>query len=220
MARFIAVEGIDAAGKSTVSQDLSKTMDGAVLLSRETATELLNGYARWHVARLRQLIWGYPPGAHTSVLGVEHWRSLLTAWYAAVDELIVRPTLVGGRDVVADSWYYKFVARLALTIGLRRAGDSFAALSQPDTVVWLDVPPEICVQRRSSFRATEAGEWQAKRVADLSASDESFVSYQRRVREVYLRLAARHGWRTIRAEDPVGVRAALAESLGMLEVGP
>jgi dTMP kinase len=198
--QLVAVEGIDASGKSTVAHEvvsrIAETGRRAMLLDRRSATALVAGYLAEHLGGLRSLIWDYPQAARTSQLGFEHWRHLLVAWFHAIDHVAVRPALADGALVVADSWFYKYVARFALTCGLAGAERSFCGVSVPVAVAWLDADPAVCVRRRANARATESGEW-----LGLDGSERAFVTYQRRIREVYIRLAARHDWSRIDPED-------------------
>jgi dTMP kinase len=194
-ALFLSVEGIDACGKSTVARLLADRVaaDGrqVLFLDRRNAVASLEGYPADHLAGLRSLIWEYPPDATTSQLGFTHWSHLIGAWFAAVDHTVVRPGLDRGLWIVADSWFYKFAARFALSQGLPAGMAPFTGISRPDAVVWLDVPPEQCVLRRSELRSTERGEWQGL------SGDRAFVEYQGRVRQVYGELAAGQAWITL-----------------------
>jgi dTMP kinase len=198
--RLLAIEGIDGSGKSTAAGRLAsrirQTGRRTLLLDRGSATEALTGYVGEHLAGVRTLIWDYPPEARSSQLGFEHWRHLLLAWFHAVDHVTVRPALADGTWVVADSWFYKYAARFALTCGLADAEQCFRGLSVPSAVFWLDVDPGVCAQRRVSPRATEKGEW-----LELDGSERAFVDYQRRVRDVYVRLAGAHSWSRIDLDD-------------------
>lgn len=210
--RLIAIEGIDGAGKSTVAGDVvaivAELGRRAVLLDRNTACEAMDGYHAEHLGRLRELIWEYPPTARTSDLGFWHWAHLLSSWFHAVDHTVVRPALRDGAYVVADSWYYKFVARFALTVDLAQATDLFRGVSRPDLVVLLAAEPELCVDRRRDLRTTEMGEWQ-----NLGAGRDAFVEYQGRVRSVYARLAAAGSWEVVASTDRSTVTAQLRRRL-------
>jgi thymidylate kinase len=206
--RLIAVEGIDGSGKSTVAREVARSLDArgadAVLVSRETVPDALDGYRAGHLRTLRGLIWEYPPTARTSELGFSHWAQLLGAWFAAVDHAVVRPALERGACVVADSWYYKFVARFAVAVGLHDAEQVFRGISVPDAVLWLDTPPEVCLRRRSDLRTTETGEWQRE-----TGGADGFVAYQGAVRTMYRRLAAAHSWKVVGSVEAPSVAAEL-----------
>jgi hypothetical protein len=184
----------------------------AFLLTRHTVTERSGGYVIDHLTALRTLIWEYPPHARTSELGFGHWSALIGAWFHAVDHTLVRPLLATGTWVVADSWFHKFMARFTLQVGAAAAAAPFRGLTRPDSVLWLDVPPEECAHRRAEFRSTESGEWHAH--AD------GFVDYQRRVRQVYVELAEKLDWERLPPADAPEVAAeAYARITGVDNVG-
>ena len=210
--RLIAIEGIDGAGKSTVAGDVvamvAELGRNAVLLDRNTACAAAAGYHADHLGRLRELIWEYPATARTSELGFWHWAHLLASWFHAVDHTVVRPALEGGAYVVADSWYFKFVARFALTVDLAQATELFRGISRPDLVVLLTADPELCADRRRDLRTTEMGEWQ-----NLDGGRDAFVEYQGRVRSVYARLASAGAWEVVASTDRSTVAAQLRRRL-------
>jgi thymidylate kinase len=210
---LIAVEGIDGSGKSTVAREITDALEQvgrrAVLVSRATAPEIADGYCAEHLRMLGRLIWDYPETAKTSALGFPHWAHLLASWFAAVDHTVIRPAVEDEACVVADSWYYKFAARFALGVGLKQALSFFRDIAVPDTVVWLDVPPETCLARRRTLRSTERGEWQ-----DLDdGGGAAFVEYQGKVRRMYRALATACSWEVVVATDRASVTAEVGRRL-------
>ena len=223
--RFLSVEGIDASGKSTLAAALAGWLAArgrpALLLDRHGAVAAAEGYPAEHLAGLRRLIWEYPPQARTSQLGFAHWANLLAAWYHAVDEVVVRPAVAAGTWVVADSWFYKFAARFAVTVGPDAAQRAFVGVTAPDPVLWLDVAPQVCAGRRDTMRPTERGEWQGldRRPAPTNGPDPGFLTYQAHVRGAYARLAAEHGWLVFTDLAPPDPHGPLPEPLrGLLAV--
>jgi dTMP kinase len=218
---LIAVEGIDGSGKSTVAREIADALEQvglrAVLVSRATAPEIANGYCAEHLRTLGRLIWDYPETAKTSALGFGHWAHLLASWFAAVDHTVIRPAVARGTCIVADSWYYKFAARFALGVGLKQALGFFRDVSVPDTVIWLDVPPETCLARRRTLRSTERGEWQ-----DLDdGGGAAFVEYQGKVRRMYRALASACSWEVVASTDRASVAGEIGRRLREIrEPGP
>lgn len=202
--RLVAVEGIDGCGKSSLARALAARLNDAgqpaLLLDRCSATGALPGYPADHLAMLRGLIWEYPRTAVTSQLGFRHWSHLIASWFHALDHTVVRPALAAGSWVIADSWCHKFIARFTLNVGPALASQPFAGLSLPGAVFWLDVPPDICAQRRPRARATEQGEW-----LGLAGRRRAFAEYQSRVRDVYAVLAREGGWTRIGPGSPQAV---------------
>lgn len=199
--RLIAVEGIDASGKTSLAEGVVAALHRrgrpALLVSRASAPDLAGGYPGEHLRGLRRLIWEYDADARTSALGFEHWAHLIAAWFAAVDEVVVRPAVAAGHDVVADSWWPKFAARFATQVGPARASEVFRGVADADDVLWLDVPPEVCAARRSTVRPTEAGEWRG-----MPAGVDGFVAYQAQVRAQYAAMAAARGWTVLPPAEP------------------
>lgn len=214
---LVAVEGIDGSGKSTVARQVVDMLEElglrAVLFDRQSAPDALDGYPAEHLRQLRHLIWEYPETARTSELGFEHWAHLLVSWFSAVDHTVIRPAVEQGLCVVADSWYYKFVARFALTIGLTEAERLFRGISTPDVVVWLDTAPELCLGRRGTLRSTERGEWQ-----HLDGGGAAFLEYQRNVRRMYRRLASGSSWEVVESTDPSSVTSDLRSRLARIRL--
>jgi len=110
---------------------------------------------------------------------------------------------------VTDSWYFKFVARFAVAIELSKALDTFDEVSEPDLVLWLDTPPEVCLRRRPELRSTESGEWTGD-----GHGAEGFLAYQSAVRGTYRRLAGARSWTVVASAD--GTDLAVASVLGAL----
>jgi len=165
--RLIALEGGEAAGKSTQAALLAERL-GAVLTREPGGTEL--GRA------VRALVLDpvdAPPGARTEAL-------LLAADRAEHVAEVVRPALSGGRHVVTDRYVESSLAYQGFGRGLDleevRSVSAFATGGlTADVVVVLDVPPGSAAGRRD--RAPDR----------LEAEDGAFHG---RVRDGFLALAA------------------------------
>jgi hypothetical protein len=84
-------------------------------------------------------------------------------------------------------------------------------------VIWLDVPPEICLGRRRTLRSTEKGEWQ-----DLDdGGGAAFVEYQGKARRMYRALATACSWEVVASTDRASVTGEIGRWLrGIRECGP
>jgi thymidylate kinase len=104
---FIALEGIDGAGKTTAARVAAEVLRSrgrrAVAVVRDDAAGC-SAYVAGHMAALQDLIWGEQPDAPYLDLGDEHWVYLQAAWYSAFARCVVLPAVAEGFIVVADTW--------------------------------------------------------------------------------------------------------------------
>ena len=194
---FIAVEGIDGAGKTTAARVAAEVLRSrgrhAVATVRGDAARH-SAYAAGHMAALRDLIWGEPPDAPYLDLGDEHWVYLQAAWYAAFARCVVIPAVAEGAIVLADTWGYKFLGKLALRSPARVSFDAawnvFQSILRPDVVVHLHADPAVAAARKPAFSGSETGNHEG--VPELSAA--AFTDYQRDLAGVLESFAAKGGW--------------------------
>lgn len=195
--RFVTVEGIDGAGKSSHLQALAEALRERapnVIVTREPGgTELAE--------RLRELVLHAPMDALTEALLV---------FAARRDHLqrLVLPALARGDWVLCDrftdaSFAYQgggrgFEAeRLAMLEHWVQQG------RQPDLTLWFDLPPAVAAARRAAARVPDRFEQQ----------DEAFFG---RVSAAYAARAAAHPGRFVRLDadrPPEDVRRALLDAV-------
>jgi len=160
------------------------------------------------MAALRDLTWGEPPDAPYLDLGDEHWVHLQAAWYAAFARCVVMPAVAEGAIVLADTWGYKFLAKLALRPPARVSFDAawkvFQSILRPDVVVHLHADPAVAAARKPAFSGSETGNREG--VPELSAA--AFTDYQGDLAEVLESFAGKGGWVCVDAS-----------SLGVAEAG-
>lgn len=194
---FIAVEGIDGAGKTTAAQVAANVLRSrgrhAVAVAREDAGGC-SAYVARHMAALRELIWDEPPDAPYLDLGDEHWVHLQAAWYAAFARCVVAPAVAEGAIALADTWGYKFLAKLALRpperVNFDAAWDAYQRILRPDVVVHLHADPAVAAARKPSFSRSETGN--GEEASDLSAA--GFTEYQRTLADVLESFAGEERW--------------------------
>ena len=137
--RLIALEGVDAAGKSTQAPFLAEAL-GAVETFQYGATD---------IGRVLRQILLEPPSRHFDPRAE---ALLIIADKAQHVAEIVRPALEEGRDVVSD----RFTASTVAYQGYGRELDAAVLRSimefatggiEPDLNVLLDVPPDVALSR-------------------------------------------------------------------------
>jgi thymidylate kinase len=208
---FVAVEGIDGAGKTTAASTAARVLHQrgrrAVAVTRDGIADS-SPYVAEHMAALRELIWGEPPDAPYLELGDEHWVHLQAAWYSAFARCVAMPAVAGGGIVLTDTWGYKFLAKLALRppgrVSFGAAWTVFEALPQPDVIVHLHTDPVVAAARKPGFSASETGNREG--TPELSAV--TFAAYQQDLAEVLESFAGKAGWVCVDAS-----------SLGVTETG-
>ncbi|PEH78916.1 hypothetical protein CRM89_25510 [Nocardia sp. FDAARGOS_372] len=163
--RFIALEGLDGAGKTTLAQSLAAhrysgqlsgetASEGLVFVSRRQLSET-SSFAGRLMDHAATMLWGC---GHSTDLSDRFWVNLQAAWFTAHSETVIAPLLERGWDVIVDGWIYKFWGKL-LEQGYERAelATLFAGTRTPDSVVLLDIDIDALYRRRSEFSPTELG---------------------------------------------------------------
>jgi dTMP kinase len=194
VARFIVLEGGEAAGKSTQAALLAEHL--GALLTREPGGTVIG-------ESLRQLL--LDPGIPAPVPRAE--ALLMLAARAQHVAEVIEPALQRGKDVVCDRFSGSTLAYQGYGRGLdvtELAGlDRWAAAGRvPDVVVLLDVPAQVARARRAGALDRFEGE------------DDEF---RRRVEAGFRKLAAADPgrWKTVDASRSVEeVAAAVREAVG------
>ena len=204
---FIALEGIDGSGKSTIAERLVQAFDAAgieAILTREPGGTALG-------ERIRSLLLADDQGP----ILPETEALLFAAARAQLVGEVVRPALERGIVVITDrfadsslayQWGGRELDKDAVTAVQRMATSGL----EPDIKILLDLPVETALRRRL------AGADEVNRV------DKEAVEFHARVRNAYLSLAGADPgrWRVVdasRPEDLVWSDVLRAVNLG---VGP
>jgi thymidylate kinase len=210
---FVCLEGIDGAGKTTAAHHsvtaLRRRGVPATVFDKKD-TQFGSTYVRRHAGQLRALIWEHPADDPYLELGDMHWVYLQAAWYTAVAQCAITPMLQAGQVVVTDTWTYKFLAKLALrpNVDVAAAAAIFGGLPQPGLVVRLDLDPASAADRKATFGISEAGNHEG----DVALTQDGFVTYQRRLAEVFDGWTVQHGWTAldVNGMSPQDVAEAVA----------
>lgn len=239
--RFIAMEGTDGVGKTSLAcllADVSYETAAAHVAAGPTPTTPPNvgvgalvfvprrqisatsTYAAGLMEHLSTMLWhsGDAPD-----LSDAFWVSLQAAWFTAHTETVLGPLLGAGFDVVVDGWLYKFFAKLLLQ-GFAEPDLAvlFERVRTPDAVLLLHADVSAVYDRRSDFRPAELGMHSGYGALDNLGRD-TFIDYQTKTALNLQSFADRHGWRTARLDpdEPLPVTAErLAPIIAELRAAP
>ena len=216
MGLFISIEGGDGTGKSTQVKLLCDrlTKQGQQVLSvREPGGTELGAYLRDYLK------------STSKPLTPEAELFLFVAARSEVVRRVIRPALAAGNIVVADRYAdsttaYQGYGRRLPTRHVTSANQLATDGLGPDLTLLLDAPPEVTLARARVQTSLEDKRDEDQRVMDgLSRAKESgqqrfeiaSASFHRRVREGYLKLAAKEPqrWAILDASLPEDALAEL-----------
>lgn len=190
---FIAFEGIDGSGKTTVAGLLVDVLSRRGMMAtqlRKRVPDIGPPFARAQLSALAERLWGIPHDDTIGQVGNLHWIYLNAAYFAGL-RTAVASAGAPGEVVVIDNWINKFVARVSTNgeFTLDEVRALVRPVPQPDLVFLLDVPPSVAAARKPVPTALERGV--------LVRPDKDFVTYQATVRAALLRMAADSAWTII-----------------------
>ncbi|MFI6517604.1 dTMP kinase [Spirillospora sp. NPDC050679] len=203
---LVAIEGCDGAGKSTIAPLVAAGLRARghpvrSLHPKNPDLSALPEYLRAHLGQLQRLLWreqGHEE--ERNLLPDAHWITLSGSWFAAVDDLVVRPALHEGGIVLLDSWSTKLEVRFSLKgpAFAEHAANVYRPITRPRIGVLLDVDPVVAAARKSTFGLSECGHFDGLR----GRGPENFVAYQSRVRSALLDRAAADRWAVVATDSP------------------
>jgi dTMP kinase len=187
--KFITLEGMDGAGKSTHIPNIIKILQARgceVVSTREPGGTALG-------ERLRELLLHEPMHAETETL-------LMFAARREHIAAVIRPALARGAYVLSDrftdaTYAYQCGAKGVLTSKIQILERWVQSELQPDVTLLFDVPVEVSMQRLAATRVPDKFE----------REDADFFS---RIRQAYLQRAQ---------ENPARFRVALTEVVANVE---
>lgn len=173
--RFIVVEGLEGAGKSTAIRTIQSLL---TRFAAEVITTREPGGTKTGEA-IRTII------KDTNSFEVLSSKTELLLMYAARTQLIeqvIRPSLQAGRWVLADRFD---LSSFAYQGGGRKLGfEMIEALSalclddvQPDVILFLDIPPQLGLER-----ARKRGKYDRIEQESLSFFQDVYVAYQEKIK--------------------------------------
>lgn len=219
--RFIALEGTDGVGKTSLAQHLADlSYDDAVAMLRQPSNgaqrqisrrvtfvsrRQISATSQFSANLMQQLSTMLWHSGDAMDLSDTFWISLQAAWFTAHTETVTRPLLEAGFDVIVDGWLYKFYAKLLIQGRTERELDTiFANVLMPDTVILLQADTGAIFDRRRDFRLTELG----MHAGYDTLSRETFVDYQTKTASNLRHFARRYGWHIVDLDPHESIAAS------------
>lgn len=185
---FIALEGIDGSGKTTLSRMVAEHLSKYEVQSvnNKLITNTFEGGTRV-MRSLAELLW---PKHHTfddHLFPPEYWLHLQVTWYSLLSSLVFEERLRDGERLLAEGWCYKFWAKM-LHRGMNQeyVARIFQHVVKPDLVLFLDPPVDYVWDRKRDFKPHEMGLHQGYH----PLGRDSFIQYQSELRQCFLQIAS------------------------------
>ncbi|WP_326580824.1 hypothetical protein OIE69_42460 [Actinacidiphila glaucinigra] len=206
--KFIALEGIDGAGKTTLAREISDLSypdlfaveavpefrlpadpDGRYLFISRRQESLTSEYSAKLMKQAATMLWY---SGDSTDLPPSFWVTLQASWFTAHSETVLRPALEAGYNVIVDGWFYKFWSKLlAQGYRLEQLETIFDGVRIPDVVVLMETDVGSVFDRRSTFQPRELG----MHAGYSRLSRETFIEYQERGLANLREFGSRWNWR-------------------------
>jgi thymidylate kinase len=223
--RFIAIEGVDGSGKSTVARLVAERLGESAVFAFYKQIATSNVEVENAMRQLAAMLWPRDQ-THLTQLPSRYRVILHAAWASILSECVVAPALATGHNLLLDGWCYKIMARF-LVDGYEREylKTLFSHLVEPDQVIVLDPDVESVWERGHQngrrFTPVEMGLYQG--YAELNK--DTFISYQSRSRDALLSFAQERNANVklisggSLADTVTQVERTITESIEMCHVG-
>jgi dTMP kinase len=198
---FVALEGIDGAGKTSLSRAITDALSArgvpACAVHKRSPMPWSLPSLPAPATQLGDLIWNPASADSFELMGPDYWTHLMAAWFHSLYRLSIDPLLGAGMIVVVDSWTAKFAAKLAAhdESNLQTVLKVFASLPIPDFVLLVDVSPATALSRRGIVNKAEGGN------ARGGTTPAAFFDYQSRVATHLTALADENSWTRLSNEQ-------------------
>lgn len=193
--KFIILEGIDGSGKTTIAKMLTSRLRQAGVKANflnKKYSDYPEGFLRGFTEKIGDALWTPTSDAPVTDVTDFGWYYLHATWYSVLANNALRESLEQYEYTIMDGWYYKILVRF-LAKDKYKADDlalPFQHLPKGDMVIYLDIAPQVAVERKTGFSDAELGRNEG--LSGDAISD--FITYQSGVKDVYDTFAADYGW--------------------------
>ena len=162
--KLVAISGADGSGKSTVISHLQETYSGQSVVA--SVWDMLSAPEVPHMFRGKDDIQNYL--AYVGNMSRPYF--LLHSMSAALEHAMAKNSKI----IFIDSYWYKYMAiEMAHGLSLPMAMGLVEPLPVPDLVVYIQIAPEVALQRKQTLSRYESGGEQ-----DQHRRSESFLKLQ------------------------------------------
>lgn len=173
---FSVITGLDGAGKTTALEELSRRGKKISMVS----PEFCFGEA---IPDLMGDLLHNEPRKYFHEMKIHERAAFLALHVSITTDRYIIPALEDGREIICDSYWYKYAAKEALinpaSEGMLRG--VFDHFPEPDRIVYLDIDPKIAWERKSGVVTPfESGTGETENLQDR------FVKFQNALRESLL----------------------------------
>lgn len=216
---LIVFEGIDGSGKTTIAQELQRTIVSKCpsvksCFYKKNGITSSDAFVNKQITLLRELIW--PPEneePESDPLGAHCYLFLLSAWMSLLQNVLLRD-LSNDEVFIMDGWYYKIIAK-AYTRGIvdmSWLNSLFEHIKKPDIIFLVDCEPEIAWKRRNFFKPSELGSWDGY----SSNKRKMFCSYQKIIRLELLNMLESNSTYLIKNTEYSSLETITSECLSLV----
>lgn len=204
---LVAIEGLDASGKTTLLNalfdKLKQNHDNIAIFNRK-ALEIDDATFLGHrLNLLQELLFFCNPGDDLTEIPESAWVYLNAAWYEIISKKIITPNL-NNMIYLTDSWIYKRISRFSLLSCFNKNEVEwlYRNVYKADYTFFINANPEQVWPRRKVHSKKDFGFLNN----DLNyCTKENFINYQTKIYNNYIEYAKKYKWIIINPEDSLDI---------------
>lgn len=197
MSVFVALEGIDGVGKSTIAKKISEEYDDWIFISKKSICNT-DSFVRLEMETIAGLMWKNDFGKNDHQIWEKYYIFLQATWYSLLFKYVIEPELKNGKNIIIDGWFYKFLAKIKSSNAKADLIESlFHDIGGPNHVILLDEQPLNAYKKKKVISAYEFGTHHGYKVNSV----DSFTSFQGMIKDNLMDLSRELKWEIINVEN-------------------